>query len=137
MVYIFLHLDNKDAKTCDFREWSIPGMGYINIDRNWWFNHYTKTPRQVYDDCNYADVVIELTNEYRDMLPYILRHTNFWKRLNNHEFIIPGRGYIYNSAKRWDYAPVTSYWIRLTMEKHIRNLLYRRKTCTRSKNSNF
>ena len=59
MGYTFIHLDDSDARTRYFREWYVPGIGYINVDRRWWFRYHTKTPRQVYDDCNYAKVSIE------------------------------------------------------------------------------
>ena len=110
MVYTFLHLNDKDARIRDCREWSIPGMGYVNVDRVWWLGHYTKTPRQFYDDCEWAQLDFQRTDEYRDMKDCIIEHRNFWKYLNNHEFIVPEIGYVYASCKRFDYTPITDYW---------------------------
>ena len=124
MVYTFLHLDNPDARIRDCREWSIPGMGYINVDRNWWFSHYSKTPRQVYDDSRAAGVSIETTIEYTDMLPCIMHHPNFWKYFNNHEFIIPEIGYIYVNCKRFEYTPLTTYWCEAFNDKTPLEIYY-------------
>ena len=124
MVYIYLHLDNQDARIRDCREWSIPGMGYVNVDRNWWFSRYSKTPRQVYDECTAADISIETRKEYTDMLPRIMHHPNFWKYFKNHEFIIPGKGYIYITCKLYEHAPASTYWCEAFNDKTPLEIYY-------------
>ena len=94
MVYTFLHLDNQDARIRDCREWSIPGMGYVNVDRKGWLSHYSKTPRQLYDESTAADINIETRIEYTDMRPLIMYHPNFWRYL-----YIGDRGFLGKAAK--------------------------------------
>ena len=38
----------RDPPLDDFFHWSIPGVGYINVDRISWFRRYGRTPREIY-----------------------------------------------------------------------------------------
>ena len=78
----------------DYNDWSIPGIGFVNIDRFKWFRYFTMMPRQIYEECLRRGTNIREAPEFRLMNQYLI-HLLLGHRLHNHQYMIPDLGYVY------------------------------------------
>ena len=109
MAYRYHTPRNERQSEDDYYDWYLPRIGYVNVDRNKWFENHIRTPYKMIHDYNKSRTNIINTPEYEDMKPYIIPHTTWHKPLWNHDFIIPGIGYLYpECALSWSEIPL--FW---------------------------
>ena len=81
----------RDPPLDDFFHWSIPGVGYINVDRISWFRRYGRTPKQIYVYFTAHDIPFLDSEIFGDMKPHIIPFTHVGP--NDYQFLTPGRSW--------------------------------------------